>query len=343
LARQSSAVASKRQVREQFAFVVEFAGAALLWVVSLILFGGGMFLMYATMTRRGGVEVPVVITAALLWVAAFWLGRIGRKEFTDAMLGGSETAKVVTEESVSELLSHGIALRDAEVCGELQRLDGKPPRDVHAWVNAKIAEYPEDVGLLFVAAQSYLDLGIASGAEETLRKIRAGALTASAGWIVDLMLARSLYLQDRWDEAERMCEQCVESDVSARRKATFIDQFVCEPLFSGDERHFARMEKWARKAVEIDPRNISLQGTLGGILVELGRVEEAAKFLKKCLRSREPHDRAISIFYLGVIERRRENLVEAKRLFEQALSVWSAPWFVSRIRRELAALQMTAK
>jgi tetratricopeptide (TPR) repeat protein len=336
-------VASKHRVRELYAFVVAFAGAALLWVVSLILFGGGMFLMYASMTRRGGAEIPVVVTAALLWLAAFWLARVGRKEFSDAMLGGSQAGKALTEESVVELLSHGIALRDADVCGELQQLNGKPPRDVYAWVNIKLAEHPEDVGLLFVAAQSYLDLGIASGAEETLRKIRSGVLSANAAWIVDLMLVRSLYLQDRWDEAERLCEQCVESDVSARRKATFIDQFVCEPLFAGDERHFARMEKWARKALEVDPRNISLQGTLGGIVAEQGRVDEAAPFLKKCLRSREPHDRAISTFYLGVIERRAGNLVEAKRLYEQALSIWSGPWFVLRIQRELAALQIATK
>jgi hypothetical protein len=331
------------RIHQRFVILVDFAGVVLLWTASILLFCGGTFMIFWTIDRAKEAQARVLLTAVLLWAVAFWLARRGRDEFREAVAGGPETAKTLTEKSVVELLSCGVALRDPSLCQDFQRLQGKPARDVYAWVNAQLAEYPEDVGLLFVAAETNLDLGIASGAEQKLRKIRTGPLRPNPGWIVNMMLARALYLQDRWDESERSCQECLESDVSARRKATFIDQFVCEPLFSGDERHFARMERWARKAVEIDPRNISLQGTLGGILVELGGVEEAATFLKKCLRSREPHDRAISIFYLGVIERRRENLVEAKRMFEQALSIWSAPWFVLRIRRELAALQMTAK
>ena len=302
-----------------------------------------MLMMYLTVTSPRGAEGQIVITVLLLWAVAIWLARRGRNEFHNLMEGGPETVKALTEESVLELLAHGVALRDETVCQELRALQGKPARDLYAWANAKLAEFPEDVGLLFVAAQTYLELGIASAAEETLRKIRAGPLSANAGWIVDLLLARSFYLQDRWDEAERLCERCIDSEVSARRKATFIDQLVCEPLFSNDNRHFAGMEGWARRAVEIDRRNISLKGTLGGILAEQGRGDEARPFLKKCLRSRSPHDRAISTFYLGVIERRAGNLVEAERLFASALSIWTAPWFVVRIRRERAALQMVSK
>jgi tetratricopeptide (TPR) repeat protein len=331
------------RIHQRFVILVDFAGVVLLWAASILLFSGGTFMIFWTIDHAKEAQVRVALTAVILWVVAFWLARRGRDEFCRAMAGGPETAKTLTEKSVLELLSCGVAFGDSSLREEFQQMQGKPARDVHAWINGKLAEHPEDVGLLFVAAQTYLDLGIASGAEETLRKIRAGALSANAGWLVDLMLTRSLYLQDRWDEAERLCEQCIDSDVSARRKSMFIDQFVCEPLFAGDERHFARMEKWARKALEIDPRNISLQGTLGGIMAEQGRVEEAAPFLKKCLRSREPHDRGISTFYLGVIERRAGNLVEAKRLYEQALSIWSGPWFVLRIQRELAALQIATK
>jgi tetratricopeptide (TPR) repeat protein len=335
--------ASLQRIHQRFVIVVDFAGVVLLWGASIFFFGGGMLMMYLTVTSARGTEVQIVVTVVLLWAVAIWLALRGRNEFREAMAGGLETAKTLTEKSVLEVLSHGVALRDESLCEEFRRLQGAPARDLFAWANAKLATYPEDVGLLFLAAETYLELGIASGAEGTLRKIRAGILSANAGWIVDLLMARSLYLQDRWDDAEQLCARCIDSEVSARHKATFIDQLVCEPLFSSDERHFARLEEWARKAVAIDRRNISLKGTLGGILAEQSRADEARPFLKQCLRSRSPHDRAISTFYLGIIERRAGNLVEAERLFARALSIWTAPWFVARIRRELAALQTPSK
>jgi tetratricopeptide (TPR) repeat protein len=323
--------------------VIDFAGPVLLLGATLILFGGGSFLLYLMLTRPAGFETSVVVAVVILWASAFWLGRLGRREFYHAMVGGSETVNTLTDNSVLELMSHGVALRDPDLREEFRQLQSKPPRDVYAWVNSKLIEYPDDTGLLFLAAQSYLELGIARAAEEALRKIKVGGLRPDASWIVDLFLAQSLYLQDRWNEAELLCESCLKADVSARRKATFIDQLVCQPLFSGDLRHFAEMEKWARKALELDPRNVSLRGTLGGILAEKGSAEEAEQFLGKCVRSKAPHDRAISTFYLGVIERRAGNLVEAERRFEQALSIWSSAWFVARVQRELAALQTARK
>ena len=83
---------------------------------------------------RGALEIQLIATAVFFWAVAVWLARRGRNEFGRAMSGGPETAKTLTEESASEVLSHGIAFRDQSLCAESQRLQGKPSRDVYAWV-----------------------------------------------------------------------------------------------------------------------------------------------------------------------------------------------------------------
>jgi cytochrome c-type biogenesis protein CcmH/NrfG len=273
-----------------------------------------------------------------MWAGAFWLARLARAEFHDASLGGPRTAKVLIAKSASEVMQQSAAMRQPALAQELQHLGTKASREVHDWLTAKLITYPNDCGLLLMLAENHMLLGISSAAEETLRKISTGELSVTARWVVNLFLSHCLYRQDRWHEAERICLDCVQSEVSARHKSTMIDQLICQALYCQDTRFLTAMEQWARRAIQIDPRNISLKGTLGGILVEQKRFEEALPLLTKTLQSKAPHDRAISTLYLGVINKVAGNRAEAEKQFHHALATWSTPmsWFTVRIQRELA-------
>lgn len=62
------------------------------------------------------------------------------------------------------------------------------------------------------------------------------------------------------------------------------------------------------KLIEGCPQNVSLRGTRGGLLFELGRHDEAERELTTCLKqSPAPHDRAICAAYLAALCSRRGN------------------------------------
>jgi predicted Zn-dependent protease len=107
---------------------------------------------------------------------------------------------------------------------------------------------------------------------------------------------------------------------------------ICENLAA----EFPEAEQIIRKAIAACPDQITLSGTLGGILVEQGRHEEAAPLLKALnYVSPEPHEQAITAAYLAHTSLRSGDPEAARSYADKAMSVCPGHRLVKRLVRSL--------
>src|SRR3954467_10605797 len=83
--------------------------------------------------------------------------------------------------------------------------------------------------------------------------------------------------------------------------------------------------------LDIAPGTLTLKGTLGSILVEQGNYAEGEPLLRDCLdRSLASHDRAIASFYLGLLQLRKGNAEQGKRLMKRGMNMHPEPWLITK-------------
>ena len=88
-----------------------------------------------------------------------------------------------------------------------------------------------------------------------------------------------------------------------------------------------------------DPANKSLSGTVGNVLVDLGRFREAEPHLQRCLESESHQDQAIASYCLALVRESQNNLPAAIRLLDQTLVLGGEPWLLKRVHAKRAALK----
>jgi hypothetical protein len=103
-----------------------------------------------------------------------------------------------------------------------------------------------------------------------------------------------------------------ELPVSNHIKVSQLDRLACIPLYGpipaevyGTALQLAEFS--VRKALELAPGRVTLKGTLGGCLVELGRSEEAEPILLECYNNGSMLDQAICALFLGFIAEQRND------------------------------------
>ena len=95
-------------------------------------------------------------------------------------------------------------------------------------------------------------------------------------------------------------------------------------------------ERWCAATLERLPDKITLCGTWGAILFELGRCEEALPILREVLASTlSDNDRGIAAFYLALDALRCGRTRETRGLRADALRWCKVPAMVRRVHAEL--------
>jgi tetratricopeptide (TPR) repeat protein len=129
------------------------------------------------------------------------------------------------------------------------------------------------------------------------------------------------------------------SDVPLVSKLVLLDGIVCEILYGARRGLLPVAESWARKAVALCPTDLSIKGSLGSVLVESGRHEEAEPLLRETYeQSLSPNDQRICAFYLALIAKSRNQTNLAHRLAAEALEARDQPWLVARVQIEFPNL-----
>jgi tetratricopeptide (TPR) repeat protein len=166
-----------------------------------------------------------------------------------------------------------------------------------------------------------------------LERLLPAATDHNSALYVHLLLFKleCLIRQIQIDQAEKICVDYVQENVSNEQKLMMLDAFASYLLYQSSAAHFARAEKLARMGLEIAPGMLTLKGTLGSLLVEQGKYAEGETMLDECLQqSQALNDQAISSFYLGMIKIRTGKTKEGKRLIKWGMRMYPEPSMVDK-------------
>jgi tetratricopeptide (TPR) repeat protein len=218
-------------------------------------------------------------------------------------------------------------------------------QQVISQANELLAKHPEDIATLAYSAMARaatLDYTHAIEAYDSLlSRINAAEPNLYGG-----LLAEKLQLLMRIGDEERFRESCklfLELPIPDNDKLFYLDQLACTPLYLNKPDEFNLAEFCARKALEIGPAYRSIQGTLGSILVEQCKFEEAEPYLSNCYhQSPALHDQGISGFYLALIAEHKGDFKTARTLARRSLLLYSEEWFCPKVSALIKRLDSLA-
>lgn len=127
---------------------------------------------------------------------------------------------------------------------------------------------------------------------------------------------------EEWEPACRIAERVlaapeIANDDPMRWEAA--DTFASAVLYGEDREAMPRAIELLEKIIAEFPSIITLKGTLGGLLFELGRIDEAEKTLREVIaESTAAIDQGISSAYLARIAEQRGSTEEARKFAEAA-------------------------
>ena len=122
---------------------------------------------------------------------------------------------------------------------------------------------------------------------------------------------------------------------NAAFKLAALDSLACLPIMDNLKSFLPAADEFSRESLEIQPQNLTLKGTRGAILVELGRIDEAEPLLNEVYTTSEAdHDQRISAFYLGLIAKARGDRNRARTFALQSV-IYPEKWLTDRTQKEL--------
>ena len=180
-----------------------------------------------------------------------------------------------------------------------------------------------------------------SGAEALMDQVLATLPDSEMNGRWPLLQLKLEYIMSQNDagRAEKVCLDWVSRMTTVEDKIRILDAFTSHVLYKSASSFLDAAERLARQALELAPGTLTLKGTLGGVLAEQGRLEEAQQLLRECLdRSPALHDQGISAFYLGVVKLAAGDSAEAKRLLRRGMVLHPEPWLIAKAQSKLKEL-----
>lgn len=138
------------------------------------------------------------------------------------------------------------------------------------------------------------------------------------------------------DKAETIWRDLLKQPIGTSAfAASVFDALCCLPLYYGRKDLLGEAEAWANTAIRCAPSAITLKGTHGSILIELGRIDEGIKVLRDVAKRSECQiDQVISAAYLSKAFRLTGDHAEAKQWMDKAREINSGHAVVKRLERE---------
>lgn len=135
---------------------------------------------------------------------------------------------------------------------------------------------------------------------------------------------------------EALLRELLKRPLGPEKFAEVLDSLATLALDPDRKDLLPEAEAWINEALRYAPRAITLQGTRGSILVELGHLEEGAAVLQDVLRKSEcPTDQAICSIYLAKVHHMRGETKQMRIWLEKAKAVTIDIPLVKRIQAEI--------
>jgi tetratricopeptide (TPR) repeat protein len=323
-------------------------GARALNVAELLLFSvpaigcvvvTGFFLSQAEWT---GMPRLMRTLAALVGMLAIYFGYL-------AVWRAKQPAKVEQESSFgtparrgfNELAEQSRCLKDRAAAKILRRLIAtESAEEKFAGVNKLLDQFPDDWFLMYLRGASLYELNRHGEAEVVFKNIQQLNIPSLARFSIAAAQVQCLVRAGERKRAESICEEWFTGTAPFEQKTCMVDAFVSIHLYCEQLDDLTFLEKWARRAIELDPNNAAMKETLGGVLVEAGRYAEAEPLLLPQVEGESSTtSKAFAMFYLGLIKAARGDQREAAKMIERA-TIWSRQkWLLKRAQAKLVELR----
>ncbi|CAN7403716.1 site-2 protease family protein [Rhizobium sp. LjRoot254] len=123
-------------------------------------------------------------------------------------------------------------------------------------------------------------------------------------------------------------------DTHPAEEMMVLDALITDLLCRDFSRYRNEMDRWSKRALELNPTSATLRGSRGSVLAELGRHDEALAMLADAENGQDVNDCIVNA-YRALIHFRQGSKDRASDLFKVALSRYKATewkeWPVSRI------------
>jgi hypothetical protein len=140
------------------------------------------------------------------------------------------------------------------------------------------------------------------------------------------------------DKAETILLDLIKRpSVPAPKLAELLDILSSRVLYQGRVDMFTQAEAWVNEALRYAPNAITLKGTRGGVLIELGHVDEGISCLREVIKRSEcPSDHAFGAAYLAKAYAEKGDIEESARWMAKAQTINASHPLVKRIVGELS-------
>jgi tetratricopeptide (TPR) repeat protein len=202
--------------------------------------------------------------------------------------------------------------------------------------------FPNDIGLLGIQSLAYASMNDHARAEASWERILVQITPEQPHIYAGVFALRLIHIMHQGEVARfnSLLEEFLKLPIPDARKILHLDQLASNGLYLDLRAFLPSAEYCIRKALELAPGNLTLQGTLGGLLVERAEFDQAEPFLRACYdRSPALHDKGISGFYLALLAEHRGDRKSAETLAAQSLILYSEPWIALKAEVLFARLK----
>ena len=262
---------------------------------------------------EAGLGILSALMAGLLGACFMFMGwRIYKKEQIPSW--GMVRDNDISRESYTEagLAQFPTAAPEPELRDVSRQLSAKKFSATLATANELLQRFPDDLRLMVASASACEGMSDYKKAEEIWSRLvvlatKSEMKAAFLSWKMSALIRQAEFAAFL-AALKVFCAQPVSNHI----KVSHLDNVACIPLYErlpsvvyGTVLQLAEFS--VRKALELAPGLVSLKGTLGGCLVELGRPEEAEPLLQECYKKGSMLDHAICALFLGLIAEQRKD------------------------------------
>lgn len=139
------------------------------------------------------------------------------------------------------------------------------------------------------------------------------------------------------DKAESILRELIKRpSMPVLKLAELLDCLSSMALYYGRTEMFTEADAWTNEAFRYAPNAITLKGTRGGVLIELGRIDEGIALLHEVIKRSEcPSDQAFGTAYLAKAYAAKGDREESTRWMAKAQAINANHPLVKRISGEL--------
>ncbi|MFA6286894.1 MAG: site-2 protease family protein [Opitutaceae bacterium] len=143
------------------------------------------------------------------------------------------------------------------------------------------------------------------------------------------------------DKTEAIWRELItRSGMNACKLAELLDNLSCLPLYYGRTHLLAEADAWTNEAMRHAPNAITLKATRGGVLIELGRIDEGLRFLSEAIKRSEcPEDQTMGAAFMAKASAAKGDHAEARRWLAKAQALNAKHPLVKRITSELSPVR----